>query len=599
MSATPKNTYAALPSVTRGKPIHFGSDPKGVNFLYTCGSTVVIRNLKEPLKCELYNYHQYPPTVARYAPSGFYIASGDSTGTVRIWDTTQKEHILKIELRVLSGPISDLQWSDDSKRIVVSGDGKEKFGAVLMWDSGSSVGEITGHSKCIISCDFKQTRPYRVATGSEDMLCGWFEGPPFKFKKSAKDHSRFVNCVRFSPDGNKLLTVGSDKLGFFYEGKNGDKVGELSTSNGHGAGIYSCSWSPDSKKVATASADKSVKICSENGDCLTTFAFPDDVDHQQLGCLWQGDEIISVSLNGEINYLDQGNPNKPKRILKGHNKAITGLAFDAQRKRLFTGSYDGLIIDWEVDSGIAESFDGKGHSNQINSMHVQGDNLVTCAMDDSVRITPLNGRKYSSEAIPLDSTPSDIAVGKKDLKLIVVAILDSVVVIKDGKVSYKQPVKFQPTCVALNPDENQIAVGGKDNNIYTYSFSGGKLSEGPVLKGHRGPLSAVSYSPNGKMLASADHNREILVWENNQVKIQGWVYHTGRVNALGWSPDSLHVASASLDANLYIWSVADSTKRIFIKDAHRGGANKCLWLDNQTVASVGQDCNLRSWNITY
>ena len=85
-----------------------------------------------------------------------------------------------------------------------------------MFDSGSSVGEITGHSKPVFSCDFKQTRPYRIATCGEDFLVNYFEGPPFKFKKAIKDHTRFVNCIRFSPDGNKFLTVGSDKQGLLF-----------------------------------------------------------------------------------------------------------------------------------------------------------------------------------------------------------------------------------------------------------------------------------------------------------------------------------------------------------------------------------------------
>ena len=33
-----------------------------------------------------------------------------------------------------------------------------------------------------------------------------YEGPPFKYKKTFEDHTRFVNCVRFSPDGSSLLT---------------------------------------------------------------------------------------------------------------------------------------------------------------------------------------------------------------------------------------------------------------------------------------------------------------------------------------------------------------------------------------------------------
>lgn len=57
-----------------------------------------------------------------------------------------------------------------------------RFGAVFLWDSGSSVGEITGHNKVINSVDIKQTRPYRLATGSDDNCAAFFEGPPFKFK---------------------------------------------------------------------------------------------------------------------------------------------------------------------------------------------------------------------------------------------------------------------------------------------------------------------------------------------------------------------------------------------------------------------------------
>lgn len=84
------------------------------------------------------------------------------------------------------GAIKDLAWSDDSKRIVVAGDGREKFGAAILWDTGASVGEISGHSKTINSIDFKQTRPYRVATAGEDNESAFFHGPPFKYQFSNK-----------------------------------------------------------------------------------------------------------------------------------------------------------------------------------------------------------------------------------------------------------------------------------------------------------------------------------------------------------------------------------------------------------------------------
>lgn len=122
----PANVYASVPSTTRAKAVSISGDPKGENFLYTCGTSVVIRNIHNPLIADLYDEHQRNPTCAAYAPSGFYIASGDSTGTVRIWDTTQSTHILKIELKALGSTINDICWSADSQRIVVGGDGREK-----------------------------------------------------------------------------------------------------------------------------------------------------------------------------------------------------------------------------------------------------------------------------------------------------------------------------------------------------------------------------------------------------------------------------------------------------------------------------------------
>ena len=72
------------------------------------------------------------------------------------------------------------------------------------------MGEITGHSKPINSIDYRQVRPFRVATGGEDRIACWYEGPPFRYKTAFHDHQRFVNVVRFSPDGERLLTGGAD-----------------------------------------------------------------------------------------------------------------------------------------------------------------------------------------------------------------------------------------------------------------------------------------------------------------------------------------------------------------------------------------------------
>ncbi|KAI9116430.1 hypothetical protein K1719_012597 [Acacia pycnantha] len=114
---------------------------------------------------------------------------------------------------------------------------------------GSTVGDFDGHSRQVLSCAFKPTRPFRIVSCGEDFLVNFYDGPPFKFNMSIRDHSNFVNCVRFSPDGTKFITVSSDRNGNIYDGKSGDKLGELSAEGGHKGSIYAVSWSPDSKQV--------------------------------------------------------------------------------------------------------------------------------------------------------------------------------------------------------------------------------------------------------------------------------------------------------------------------------------------------------------
>ena len=64
--------------------------------------------------------------------------------------------------------------------------------------------------------------------------------------------------VRYSPDGSKFCTVGSDMKAFVYDTASLSKVGEL---KGHKGTINACAWSADGSKIVTVSADKTAMVC--------------------------------------------------------------------------------------------------------------------------------------------------------------------------------------------------------------------------------------------------------------------------------------------------------------------------------------------------
>jgi len=593
-------TFASLPRTTRGQHIVIGGDPKGKNFLYCNHNSVIIRDLDDPANVDIYTEHAVQTSVAKYSPSGYYIASGDLHGKIRIWDTTQKEHILKAEYNSLSGQIKDIDWSPDSQKIVCGGEGRERFGTVFSMDTGTSVGEISGQSKSLNSVAFRPARPFRVATASEDFSIGFFEGPPFKFKHTNQDHTRFATAVKFSPDGSAFVSAGMDGKIFIFDGKTGEKTASLGDP-AHKGGIYGVAFSGDGSKLLSVSGDKSCKVWDVAAKTLL-FDFPMGTtnDDMQVGCLWQGNHLISVSLSGNINYLDCDNPSKPLKIITGHNKPITALAYCGDR--IFSGSSDGRLVLWDPVKGDNDVVKGKGHTSQIQALVPKGkDQLLSIGVDDQLKTIDMAGMEYTSSQ-GLVSQPRGMDVSK-DGSLVIIACVDHVVVIEDGAVVNTVAVDFEPTSAAIHPSKTEFAVGGSaDQTLHVYSLkAGGDFEEKKALK-HVGEVTAVGYSGDGAYLAAGDSNRKIKVYSLAEDYLnktgESWTTHTAKVLCLAWSPDSRRIATGSIDTNVIVWDIENTMNIIKIGGAHRPSSVCAVtWLNEDTVVSTGLDSNIKFWKI--
>eukprot|EP00058_Branchiostoma_floridae_P018222 XP_002603711.1 hypothetical protein BRAFLDRAFT_126885 [Branchiostoma floridae] len=445
--------FPALPRTQRATAFNLGGDPKGKNFLYCFGQSIIIRDIENPAISDVYTQHVAKTTVAKYAPSGFYIASADEHGKVRIWDTVNKEHILKNEFQPIGGPIKDIVWSPDSKRIAICGEGKEKFAHCFLWDTGSSVGELMGISKVANSIDYRPTRPFRIIAGGDDSTTIFYEGPPFKFKMSLAEHTRFVNCVRFSPDGERFVSVGADGKGFIYDGKTADLIAELGGggSNAHGGGIYGCSWSPDSTQLITCSGDKTVKLWDMGQNSMVSeFKMGTAIEDQQLSCLWQGDYLLSVSLNGYINYLDRSNPTTPIRIVK--------VVVLRNGRKVFS-----LPVNYEATAAGVHPNQTQvmvgGKDKKLYVYNLAGDTLVECKTIQlkgavtAFAFSP-DGRYLSCAQTSRHITTLDASAGYVDVQ---------------GTDAWMQNAMV--TCVAWNPSSTHLASGSLDTNIVIWDLA--------------------------------------------------------------------------------------------------------------------------------
>uniref|UniRef100_A0A3B4XY90 WD repeat domain 1 n=1 Tax=Seriola lalandi dorsalis TaxID=1841481 RepID=A0A3B4XY90_SERLL len=412
--------------------------------------------------------------------------------------------------------------------------------------------------------------------------------------RNIEDHSQFVNCVRFSPDGSRFVTAGADGQIFIYDGTNGERVCSLGGEKAHKGGIYAVSWSPDSSQLISASGDKTVKLWDVGaGTAVTTFNMGTDVSDQQLGCLWQNDHLLSISLSGYINYLDKNNPDRPIRTIKGHTKSIQCLTVHKNdgRSYIYSGSHD--------ETGENDCFSGKGHSNQVSKMVTdEANELVTCSMDDTLRYTNVNKKEYSaSDLVKMDFQPKSVSVAPGGLSLAV--CIGQVVLLKDKKKVFTlDNLGYEAEVGVVHPGGTTAAVGGTDGKIRLYSIQGNTLKdEGQTIE-VKGPITDMAYSNDGAYLAVIDEKKVATVF----TVADGYSFygHHAKPVTLAWSPDNEHFATGGMDMMVYVWTVSDSDQRLKIPDSHRlHHVSGLAWVDEHTLVTASHDASIKQWTIKY
>ncbi|KAJ7717627.1 WD40 repeat-like protein [Mycena maculata] len=600
MSFKQTSLFPPTPATARGVSTKLGAHKDKI--VYTNGKAVIIRDLNNPLLAIAYTGHVQNTTVARISPSGYYCASADALGTVRVWDTVGEEQVLKGEYRVISGRINDLEWDGESKRIIAVGDGREKFGHAFMMDSGSSTGEISGHSKAINAVAIRHQRPFRAATAGDDALIVFHQGAPYKYDKTIRTHTKFVQDLRYAPSGDHFASVGSDSKIFLYDGKTGDTVAEL-TDSPHKGSIMACTWSPDNKSFATSSADCTVKLWDvETQKAANTWSLGAGVSNQQVGNVWSREtDIVSLSLSGDLNVFDPRVGDKPARIVTGPQKPITAVAPTGSGTFL-AGTADGRVVQYTAASGEAVVATGDGHTSLVVGLAAAPSGKVFSAgYDDRVREIGA-GASFSAAAISTAAQPKAIAAAADGTAFVTEA--GGVEAIRDNQKVAHLVTKFAASAVGAGG--KLVAVGGEDQKVRLHEWSGTAFTEVAVLEGNKGVVSALEFSPDGALLAAGDSTGRIVLFDVNEKKMitARWTFHSARVNSLAWTADSRHCASGSLDTNVYVWSVANPVRNIALKNAGPGGVNAVLWVGggagkSGTLASAGADGCVRIWEVVF
>lgn len=146
----------------------------------------------------------------------------------------------------------------------------------------------------------------------------------------------------------------------------------------------------------------------------------------------------------------------------------------------------------------------------------------------------------------------------------------------------------------LSPDQSKVALGGPDRLVKIHLTKSGELEH--KLKKHTDWITALAFSPNGEMLATADRNGGVTVWDaDNGQELFTTPGHKGAVTAVSWRTDSKLLASSSEDGTVKLWETTEG-KQAKTWNAHNGGVLCVAYSRDGRLVSCGRDGSVVTWN---
>ena len=287
------------------------------------------------------------------------------------------------------------------------------------------------------------------------------------------------------------------------------------TFQGHEKSVYSVSFSPDGRYLATGSTDNTAKLWeATTGRVVRTFQGHDD---------W----VRPVSFSHDGRYLATGSTDKTAKLweiatgrevrtFRGHDFWINSVFFSPTGRYLATGSSDKTARLWETSTG-----------RQVRTFRAHKDGVT------SVPFSP-DGRYLATGSGDKTAKLWEVATGR-------------VVRTFQGHKDFVQSVSF-------SPDGRYLATGSGDNTAKLWEVSTGR--EVRTFKGHDEIVNSVSFSPDGRYLAIGSGDKTAKLWDiATGRQVRTFKGHSESVRSVSFSPDGRYLATGSFDNTAMLWEV--------------------------------------------
>ncbi|MCP4156581.1 MAG: hypothetical protein GY757_53195 [bacterium] len=502
------------------------------------------------------SHHNGPVNSVIFSQTGNTLASGSSDYTIRLWDVETGNK------KVLPGhqdTVLCVSFSEDGSMLASS----SRDNTIRLWDVETGNNKVLkGHTDNVWSVSFSPDGN-TLASGSTDHTIRLWDVGKGNEKKKFTNHTKPVFCVSFSPDGTTLASGSSDNTIRLWDVRRGEEKKKLTN---HTKTVWSVSFSPDGTTLASGSSDNTIR-------------------------LWD---------------VETG---KEKKVLKEHERSIRSVSFSPDSKTLASGAEDQTIRLWDVKTEKTKIL-LTGHSGSVRSVSFSPDSktLASGADDKTIRLWKLGkeksllyGNTHFVNSVSFSPDKRTLASGLRDNSIL---LWDVDTRKKKKKLTgHREPIK----CVSFSPDGKILASGSMDKRIFLWEVD--KWERKKVLTAHTGYVSCVSFSPDSNTLASGSFDRDVRLWNlitgekkvlgqrEDQREDQRTDQHTDPVHCVSFSLDGKTLASGAEDKTIRLWDGATGKKKIVLK-GHTDSINSVAFSpDGKTLASGSSDHTIILWDV--